>query len=286
MNLKRLAVFAYFLTLLTFAAPMAALAAEAGATPPATATPPAAGSSVDFPPPHIKIADPAPVAPPAPPAWPVRDRISWAANLVLALAGYAGIMLAVSTLKKIERQTRAGELAAEAAVQSAQVALLTAEAMVRAERPWLAIAIKPSPTVENGFSVIATNHGRSPARIVASVEHSEIVAEESALAETPVYAKGALREQSLPAFLLPGESTQIRSFSREEVKDLCADEEQMKRIERWEEKIYLYGKIVYEDLLSPAGKQTHESAWCCWYIHGRQRSGLVFAGPAPYNNHS
>src|ERR1700679_3480358 len=52
---------------------------------------------------------------PAPILWAGHDRILWAAYLVLAIVGYIGIMLAVSTLKKIERNTAAAEETANAA---------------------------------------------------------------------------------------------------------------------------------------------------------------------------
>ncbi len=70
----------------------------------------------DYQPPHITIATPAP----APAPWPLQERIAWGANVLLALLGYAGIMMALSTLKKIERQTKYGETAATAAAESAR----------------------------------------------------------------------------------------------------------------------------------------------------------------------
>jgi hypothetical protein len=39
-------------------------------------------------------------------------------------------------------------------------------------------------------------------------------------------------------------------------------------------------------LIAPADSQEHETNWCCWYIHGRQTSGLVIAGPPEYNSHT
>jgi hypothetical protein len=60
----------------------------------------------------------------------------------------------------------------------------------------------------------------------------------------------------------------------------------IKRIENWEEKVFVYGKVLYRDLIEPADKQVHETSWCCWYIHGRQKSGLVIAGPPEYNVHT
>jgi len=78
----------------------------------------------------------------------------------------------------------------------------------------------------------------------------------------------------------------LKSFSRDDVRGLCETEERLLRIENWEERIFLYGKVVYRDLMGPADHQTHETGWCCRYIHGRQKSGLVMAGPQEYNLHT
>lgn len=218
--------------------------------------------------------------------WPLRDRITWGANLVLVILGYAGIMLALSALRKIERQTKIVEDAATAAADCAHAALLNAQAIMDSGRPWLLMTIKPSPDIENSFAMIATNHGRSPARIVGTAEHIVFAIDESQLQRTPVYPTDELTPPLVPIILLPGESAEIKPFSRDDLKAICDSEERLRSIENWEEKVYLHGKVVYRDLIAPPDKPTHETAWCCWYIHGRQKSGMVFAGPAEYNAHT
>jgi hypothetical protein len=229
--------------------------------------------------PRITVANPAPT----PAAWPLRNRIAWGANLMLVILGYAGIMLAVSLLKKIERQTSSAEAAAGAAAECARAALLQAQAIIHSERPWILVTVEPSRIKENSFTVIATNRGRTPARIIETSDRSRITIDEMHLPGTPEYRN---EERSAPftlIILLPGESTAIKLFCRDDVKGLCDSGEGFKRIETWEEKVFLYGKVVYEDLIAPAGSQVHESNWCYWYIHGRQKSGLVIAGPPEYN---
>ena len=76
--------------------------------------------------------------------WELHEKIAWAANLVLVILGYAGILLAISLLKKIDRQTGYAETAAEAAAASAQAALLNAQAVMHSERPWILISVEPS----------------------------------------------------------------------------------------------------------------------------------------------
>jgi hypothetical protein len=235
--------------------------------------------SLNYPPPHITVA--APVQ--APPTWPIPDRIAWIANLLLAVMGYVGIMLAVSILRKIERQTQSVESAVETSAAIAQTALLHAQAIVRAERPWIMVTAEPSPGVENSSTVVATNRGRSPARIVVTAERIVVALDETHLPPVPEYEAEKAGVSLDPIILLPGESSPIRIFGRGDVKRFCATEEKLKGVEDWDEKMFLYGRITYEDLVSPAGRETHETSWCCWYICGQKRSGLVTIGVPAYN---
>ena len=240
------------------------------------------GIARDLQPPHITVANP----PSTQPIWSLHEQIAWAANLVLVLLGYVGIMMAVSLLKKIARQTAYAEAAADAAATSAQAALLSAQAVIHSERPWILITVEPSRSIENSFTVMATNRGRTPARIIETTDRDKIVIDEKRLPGAPEYKHVERSAPFTPIILLPGEFTAIKPFSRDDVKRLCDSEERYKRIETWEEKVFLYGKVLYRDLISPADSQAHETNWCCWYIHGRQNSGLVIAGPPEYNSHT
>jgi hypothetical protein len=238
-------------------------------------------ANCDYQPSHIAISTPAPAA-----AWPWQERIAWGANIVLVILGYVGIMLALSTLRKIERQTRYAEQAAQAAENSAQAALLHAQAIVRAERPWLLVTAEPTPNVQNSFTIVASNRGRSPARLEACLHQITSAAGEAYLPKTPEFK---LAKQSAPAesaILLPGEFITITTFSRDEVEDFCQTDERLKQVEDWAEKIYLCGRLTYRDLNATPEQQLHTTDWCCWYIHGRQKSGMVIAGPPAYNQHT
>jgi uncharacterized membrane protein YcjF (UPF0283 family) len=90
--------------------------------------------------------------------WSWHDKVSWVANLILAVVGFVGIIVAWMTLLKIERQTKAGEVAALAAKAGAEAALLNAQAVINAERAWIVIDVEsPAP---NQFNFVATNTGR------------------------------------------------------------------------------------------------------------------------------
>jgi hypothetical protein len=225
---------------------------------------------------------------PAPPpvSWPWHDRILWAACLVLVILGYAAIMMALSTLKKIEQQAAAAKEASSAAQDSARAALLIAQSMIDSARPWIAITVEPSRSGENSFHVLATNRGRSPATITETLELIQVAIDDAHLAAIPEYRNDKQAEPPAPIILLPGESVAIKSFGRDDLKEVCISEEKFRRVQSWEEKLFLCGKVIYRDLIAPPENQVHETTWCCWYIHGRQKSGLVMAGPPSYNLHT
>lgn len=215
--------------------------------------------------------------------WSIPDRISWVANLALAFIGYGGVILALSVLKKIERQTRFVETAAAAAAETAQAALLHAQSIIRSERPWIMVTAEPSPGCENSSTVVATNRGRSPAKIIASARRIVSAAAECNLPPTPEYLVEGEDPSPAPIILLPGESIAIFVVSREDVERFCSTEEQLKRVQEWDEKVYVHGKVIYDDFVGPPGQEHHETSWCCWYIFGLQKSGLVTIGLPAYN---
>jgi hypothetical protein len=148
------------------------------------------------------------------------------------------------------------------------------------------ITVSPSPSIENGFTVIATNRGRSPARIVGIANETRIAVDEAHMPGIPEFKPDDPELPPVSIILLPGEVTSIKSFCRDDVKGLCETEERLRRIENWEERIFLYGKVAYKDLMTPSDNPPHESSWCCRYIHGRLKSGLVPAGTQEYNVHT
>jgi hypothetical protein len=235
------------------------------------------------------------VVPPAPTPiqWPWHERILWAAYVVLALVGYAGVMLAVSTLKKIERNTAAAAdtanvavAAANAATDTAQAALLHAQSIINAERPWILVTAEPTRGVESSFEITATNRGRSPATITSALDQVLFAADEAHLPVRPEFREVESSARFVPITLLPGESATLKTFSREDARGFCESDEKFKSIESWDERLFLVGKVLYNDLVAPAGKEAHETSWCCWYIHGKQRSALVPAGPPEYKAHT
>jgi hypothetical protein len=119
-------------------------------------------------------------APAQPAPWTWHDRVLWGALLVLVILGYIGVILSLRVLKNIQRQTEFGVSAAQAALQCANAALESSQAIVDSGRPWIVITVEPFLTVEHGFKVMATNRGRTPARILAKADCVKIAPDETA----------------------------------------------------------------------------------------------------------
>src|ERR1035438_6571863 len=79
---------------------------------------------------------------PAPEVWSWYARVQWAASVMLSIVAYAGIMLALRVMKKIERLTTSMESAAASTSLSAEAALLNAQAIHDSQRPWLLITAR------------------------------------------------------------------------------------------------------------------------------------------------
>ena len=268
-------------------APVSAAQTQGGATPPSQtaaaglgATPEENSQSAATP--QI-IVNP----PPAPQReWDWRDRLAWGSGIVLAVLGYVGIMMGLRTLKSIDRHLVSSGATSQAALESANAALALAEAIANSERPWIVVTVEPFLTMENSFKVMASNRGRSPARIVTSLDQTKVAVDETQLPATPEFDKRDPADEREPIVLLPGEATGIWAFNREDLPAICKSSEVLKKVERWNETVFLYGRITYLDLNAPADKQMHETFWCCRYIHGEKNSALVMAGPPAYNKHS
>jgi hypothetical protein len=225
--------------------------------------------------------------PPAPAAtWGWREQVTWGATIILAVLGYVGIMLALRTLKSIDRHLHSGNAATQAAMDSASAALALAQAIANSERPWIVVTVEPFLTMENSFKVMASNRGRSPARIVSSVDEMRVAVDETNLPKNPEFDELQPADEPEPIVLLPGEATGIWALNREDLPVICKEAEVLKKVERWQETLFLFGRIRYMELAAIGEPHMHETFWCCRYIHGEKNSALVMAGPPEYNKHS
>lgn len=239
-------------------------------------------ASAANPQPQIIVTNP----PPAPDIWNWHDRVLWGAYVILAVLGYFGIMSAMRALKHIKRHTESGAATAQAALEAAHAALTQTQAIIDSERPWIVIRVEASLTKENSFKVMATNRGRTPAKIFALLDQVRIAVDETQLPESPEYATMKAGARPEPVVLLPSESVAIRIFSRDDVRSFCQNDEEFEKVKLWEKNIFLHGRVTYRDMISIPEKPPYETDWCYWCIHGEKKSAMTIAGPPNYNKHS
>jgi hypothetical protein len=209
--------------------------------------------------------------------WPWYDKVEWTGNLLLVLVGIVGIGVAVCTLKKIERQTKAGEIAAEAA-------LLNVKALITSERPWLLVSTQPidrSPGIirsvfdEADYEVRAVNRGNTPAELVEG--HCSMKVQP---------AHGFIPPANLDdPISAPRDNLTVRdqSFLIRQVDTSMFSE---KSIEGTDPKVlHVYGKLSYWDTFRDRfdlRNQPYVTQWCFTYEPFKK----VFyrtAGPYPKN---
>jgi len=96
----------------------------------------------------------------APAPWPLQDRIA-GEPMCCCAAGLCGDRSGGIGLEEDRAPNQVWRDGGPGRARGCEAALLQAKAIVQAERPWILIHVAPSPTIENGFTVIATNRGRS-----------------------------------------------------------------------------------------------------------------------------
>jgi hypothetical protein len=209
--------------------------------------------------------------------WPWYDKVAWAGNLLLVLVGIVGIGVAVCTQKKIERQTKAGETAAEAA-------LLNVKALITSERPWLLVSIEPiqrnagmirslSDTAD--YEVRAVNRGNTPAELVEG--HCSIELQPipdfipAANLHDPIFApKDNLTVQDQSFLIRPVDTSMFSEKSMEGTNPKL-----------W----HAYGKLSYWDTFrdrSDQRNQPYVTQWSFTYDPFRKIFFRI-AGPYPKN---
>jgi hypothetical protein len=105
------------------------------------------------------------------------DKAAVLSNYLLVLIGIAGIAVAVCTLLKLERQTKATEVAAESSLKQANH-------IITSERAWMTVVIESelippeieeSPSIRwTGFSIQFVNQGKTPALLIEAGCHGVV----------------------------------------------------------------------------------------------------------------
>jgi hypothetical protein len=205
--------------------------------------------------------------------------------LILAVAGYIGIVIGLRMMARIDRQARTIESLAESVAQASNAVLLQVQGALSSERPWLLAAVGPSPDVKDSFNVVISNRGRAPAEIVSLNDRIAIVMGETYLPKSPEYSEESRRETMAPLILVPGEFTIVQTFAGSDLEWICKTPESRRRVECGEDQIFLHGRVIYRNLISQQEDQAYVTDWCSKYVQGNEKMRLAIAGPREYNKH-
>lgn len=152
---------------------------------------------------------------------------------------------------------------ANASKDAASAALLNAQTLINAERPWIVINVEsPAP---NQFHFKATNVGRTPARITAIYGHPLIV-RRNRPEPTPDF-EGTESLLSTPPCLLPSTTscTALRC-NIEELHGSDSVEDFLRYVTSGLFEIWFYGRVIYFDTLEPPPQTSHDTKWLFWYL--------------------
>lgn len=177
------------------------------------------------------------------------DKSAVVSNYLLVIVGFGGILTALCTLKKIERQIKVAE--ADTA------------AMARAERPWIVIDVEsPAP---NQFNFIATNTGRIPAD-VKSIWTTSIATKRGEKLEIPVDEKTGESHMNTPPCLIPPAASQIVFRCNIDEMDKRGVFGRNQTFSLGFTDLRFYGRIIYSDILQPESAVPHETKWLYWQV--------------------
>ncbi len=155
--------------------------------------------------------------------------------------------------------------------KSAAAALLNAQAVINSERPWIVAVLEAVKGPMGGFNVRVKNKGRTPAMILSAHLGCVVVKNVAALPKEAPGGVGSLLENRI---VTPDETVWVVWFDdrtlRNILKTALPD-----AIEGTQ--IFVFGRIVYVDLLNaPSGSQ-HETRWMYLYQRpvGEESDSLI-----------
>ena len=195
-------------------------------------------------------------------------------NILLFGAAVAGIIIAARTLRQIRDQATSGR-------DSARAALLSAQAVIDAERPWFVVSIEKSKPSFNFWRIRITNKGRTPGQLVELFEDRIFVDTPESLPLPPKYSSPTYAPDT--SFFANGESFTIRETYDDDgflPKDIWEQQSKTKL-----DFLVVYGKVSYKDTFTGGrgNEILHETRFC--YLWQGPQECFVPCGPAEYNGY-
>jgi hypothetical protein len=175
-------------------------------------------------------------------------------NIALFFVGVGGIMVAICSLKIIERQTKATEEAAKAALSNAQ-------AVINAERARLLFEVeKGMDQNRHGvaiFTIYAVNHGRTPAELVRIKGPVETVCGD--IYDLPIPLKTHIAKLPDKWHVMPNEKCFVARFIPASMTVQALELAQTGGVSINEQERVIYGDMMYRDGIS---KDIRYSRYC------------------------
>lgn len=143
--------------------------------------------------------------------------------------------------------------------KAAQSALLNAQAVINAERPWILVVVKNVIGPMGHFTVHARNKGRAPAIIIGAYIGCALVKDISELPEKASYFPGStMKDRIIP----PGAAVRTNWFDTGHIRKwLKKDIPPV----MWQGQVFVFGKIMYRNLANPNSGEVHETRWISLY---------------------
>jgi hypothetical protein len=215
------------------------------------------------------------------------DVLSLAVSFVLMSVGIAGIFVALRTLRAVKRQAdemldQANLMKEQTAVaeKSAKAALLNAQAVINAERPWLLIDPKRSGEGQStGITFKAVNRGRSPAEVINSGFKMVTPRFDEELPDKPYFGEGAAPNAQWvhTKWLAPGDDYTADSYYVSAIVEGAP--ELWTELNNGTRQLILMGFVRYRDTIS---NEVHESKYC-FGVSKLAPNGVYMTGPLGYN---
>jgi len=142
--------------------------------------------------------------------------------------------------------------------KAAKAALLNAQAVINAERPWIYAYVRPHRT-RGGFKLSIKNRGRTPAMIVDCRMNYLQATSLNLLPSDAKYDWDTIIENKI---VFPDSVAFAMWFDRSTVKRALG-KDSLSVLD--ENNIFVCGRIRYRDLLNPNPDVIHETRWICGY---------------------
>jgi hypothetical protein len=139
--------------------------------------------------------------------------------------------------------------------RAAQAALLNAQVVINAERPWLLMRVEPHKS--GGFSVRTQNKGRTPAMITDARMGCIAVNSIFDLPKDPPYGPGKLVQNRI---VVADDTAWLTWFERSHLRKILGND--FDKALAHDRQIFVFGNVIYRDILKPRSP-LHESRWVC-----------------------